>query len=129
MFNFDKILGVHVKGLMVYGQRAKVLAANISNSDTPNYKAREVDFKSILNASELKTVKMDASEEGDMNVSQQAGDVNLLYRIPLQPSLDGNTVDVHAENAAFGDNAIRYQAALHFLTGKFKGIIGALKGE
>jgi flagellar basal-body rod protein FlgB len=129
MFSFEKILGVHENALRVYGQRAKVLASNISNTDTPNYKARDVDFKSILGASKLTRVKMDTSEPGDMKVSNGTGGTDLVYRIPLQPSLDGNTVDAHVESAAFGDNAIRYQATLDFLSRKFKGIVGALKGE
>ena len=44
--SFDKALGIHEKALGFRAQRAEVLANNIANADTPNYKARDLDFQS-----------------------------------------------------------------------------------
>jgi flagellar basal-body rod protein FlgB len=55
--------------------------------------------------------------------------VELLYRIPQQPSLDGNTVDTEHEHIAFSSNAMEYQASLSFLNSKINGLRKAIKGE
>ena len=128
--SFDSALGIHDNALLLRSHRAEILASNLANSDTPGYKARDIDFKA-----ELANVKMQGS--GGMSVTHsnhiQAPSLTdgseILYRIPNQASLDGNTVDAHMEKSAFADNAMRYQASLTFLDGKFKGIVAALKGE
>lgn len=140
MINFDKALGIHPDALQVFSRRAKVLAANIANADTPNYQARDLDFENILS-----TIKRNKSEymknlstsnslfsssfNAATSLNPQALNAQLLYRVPSQASLDGNTVDVQMETAAFVDNAMRFQATLQFLSGKFKGISKALRGE
>jgi len=133
--NFDSALGVHADALLLRGKRAEVLANNIANADTPNYKARDFDFAAMLdkqlgNSSEMGQVKMAATQSGHMS-----GFVNpdmaadLLFRTPLQPSIDGNTVEVQEEMAAYTDNALRYQASFRFLNDKFNGLKNAIKGE
>jgi len=130
MINFDAALGNHVQALGIYGQRAKVLSSNIVNADTPGYKARDLDFRSILDQQQLKAVRLETSEPDHMPLPALNGGPNqLLYRTPMQPSLDGNTVDTQQEVAAFSENAMRYQATLQFLSGKFKGMVSALRGE
>jgi flagellar basal-body rod protein FlgB len=52
-----------------------------------------------------------------------------MYRVPLQPALDGNTVDTQVEQAEFTRNAIQHQASLMFLDGRIKGILTAIKGQ
>ena len=127
---FDSALGNHDKTLLVRSQRAELLASNIANADTPGYKARDIDFKSALasvQATGNEGLKLTHSQH--MPLTSQISGMDVMYRIPNQSSLDGNTVDSQMEKSAFADNALRYQASLRFLDGKFKGLIAALKGE
>lgn len=130
MINFDKALGVHVQALNVYSQRAKILSSNIVNADTPGFKARDIDFRSVLRQQSIKTPRLEATEHDHITESMTAPmQQQLLYRNPMQASLDGNTVDSQQEVAAFSENALRYQTTLKFLAGKFKGMLSALRGE
>jgi flagellar basal-body rod protein FlgB len=60
---------------------------------------------------------------------RQLNEVASLYRVPVAPSIDGNTVDVQLEQAAFSENAIRYQTTLHFVNSKLRGLMTALTGQ
>ncbi len=130
--SFDSALGIHDKALAVRSRRAEMLASNIANADTPGYKAKDIDFKAALSqaqsnagqAGKLYTTRSNHISAGSVQDSTPA-----LYRIPNQASLDGNTVDSQMEKSAFAENALRYQASLQFLDGKFKGMMAALKGE
>jgi len=128
--SFDSALGIHAKALEVRGQRTELLASNIANADTPGYKARDIDFRAALSSAggQIRT-GMRGTNERHIVTGNDAGSTSLLYRVPLHPSLDGNTVDGQLEKAAFAENALRYQASLTFLDRKFKGLISALKGE
>ncbi|HHB13289.1 MAG TPA: flagellar basal body rod protein FlgB [Chromatiales bacterium] len=126
--NLDTALGVHPLMLRLRTRRAEVLAANIANADTPHYKARDVDFRQVL--SQVNPgVPLERTNPAHMTGSPGPDAVPLAYRIPLQPALDGNTVEPQVEKAAFMDNALRYQASLRFLDGKVKSILSALRGE
>lgn len=92
-----------------------VLASNIANASTPGFKARDVDFRTALNAVE---------RQGDT-----AFDNTLQFRIPDQPSMDGNTVDLNQEQTAFAENAVQYQTTLSFLNGRINQLTRALRGE
>ncbi|BAO44285.1 flagellar basal body rod protein FlgB [Thiolapillus brandeum] len=128
--SFDSALGIHARALAVRGRRTELLASNIANADTPGYKARDMDFRAVLSQAGTSIHKgMRATQKGHMVSGEDASSGPLLYRVPLHPSLDGNTVDGQLEKAAFAENALRYQASLTFLDQKFKGLIGALKGE
>ena len=111
--DFNSHLGVLPSALALQSRRTEVLAANLANADTPNYKARDVDFRTAL------------AEAG----ATGTGDEALKYRTPLAPSLDGNTVDAHLEQAAFAENAVRYQATLTFLNSKFRSLLTAITGQ
>lgn len=131
--SFDRALGLHEKALAFRADRAAVLANNISNADTPNYKARDLDFASVLQAQQggaEAPVQMARTHAGhlqmDSLVDQAAG---LRYRTPQQPSIDGNTVEVQAEQARYAQNAIEFQASFTFLNSKFKGLMTALRGD
>lgn len=131
-FGFDKILGIHDDALKVHTQRVQVLATNLANVDTPNYKARDVDFASVLRESqkEHSPTTMHTTNSAHYSMTAGAGsEIPVKYRTPAQPSLDGNTVDGHMERAEFSQEAIRFQATLKFLSGRFSSIINALKGE
>lgn len=129
-FNLDNIFGIHEKALQLRGQRTKVLAENIANADTPNYKARDLDFNAALKQAQNDNYQLKATHKGHIG-SGNAGlsRAEMLYRIPLQPSLDGNTVDSHVEQAKFSENAIEYQASITFLNGRIKGLLSAIRGE
>ena len=128
--SFDSALGIHAKALEVRGRRTALLASNIANADTPGYKARDIDFRAVLSTAGTQIRSgMRCTDERHITAGNDTGPTSLLYRVPLHPSLDGNTVDGQLEKAAFAENALRYQASLTFLDRKFKGLINALKGE
>lgn len=129
--SFDAALGNHEAALHIRARRAEVLASNLANADTPNYKARDIDFKTALQRAEAgKDSPLRTTHENHLAGTQSGPfGTRLIERAPTQPSLDGNTVDVQREQAAFGETMLRYQANLQFLGGRFKGMLGAIKGE
>ncbi len=102
----DQQLGIHADALRLRSQRLDIIASNIANAATPGYKARDLDFRAALDG---------------------ANDA-LRYRIPVQTSLDGNTVELATEQTAFAENAVNYRASLSFLTGRIQTLMAALKG-
>ena len=128
--SFDSALGIHQKTLVLRSQRAEMLASNIANADTPGYKARDIDFKSALANVEAQSAQpLTRTHSNHIQVNTPETNAEILYRVPNQSSLDGNTVDGQMEKSAFADNALRYQASIRFLDGKFKGLMAAIKGE
>jgi len=129
--NFSNALGVHEQALTLRTQRTTMLASNIANADTPGYKARDMDFGSLLAqaTSGRGDVAMQQTHSRHITGMPGLNDPAALYRVPAQPSIDGNTVDEQIENAAFARNALEHQASFQFLNGKFTGMIKALKGE
>ena len=130
----DQLFGIHAQALSLRAARSEVLATNLANSDTPNYKARDIDFRAALQSqqnSQLQSnVQLAKSSGGhisnDVNgIASQA----LRYRVPSHASLDGNTVDADYEKSAFTENAVRYQFSLSILSKKISGLIRTLKGE
>ena len=132
--SFDKALGLHEKALGFRAQRAEVLANNISNADTPNYKARDLDFSSVLAAENEKVqnghfaLNMTNSRHIEAE-GMGMDDGTLLYRTPSAPSMDQNTVDSQVEQANYTENAMGFQASFTLLNSKFKGLVAALRGE
>jgi len=129
--NFDSALGIHARALSIRSRRNELLASNIANADTPGYKARDIDFRQVLAGAGGGENSLRRTEAGHLGLQNDSGieGAELLYRVPNQPSLDGNTVDPDLEKAAFAENAIRYNASLTFLDRKFRGLMLALKGE
>ncbi len=128
--SFDSALGIHAKALDVRAKRTELLASNIANSDTPGFKARDIDFRSALSSASSHSRKgLQQTHARHLSLSGDSSNLTTLYRVPNHSSLDGNTVDAQLEKSAFSENALRYQASLTFLDRKFKGLIGALKGE
>jgi len=133
----DSYLGVHPQALKLSAQRSELLAANMANADTPNYKARDIDFKTALATTQAGVGNLQMTPTGSGNAQRIAltqtssggSDAQTLYRVPLAPSLDGNTVDGQIEQANFAQNAIRYQASLSFLNGKFRSLMTAITGQ
>ncbi|GIK86621.1 MAG: flagellar basal body rod protein FlgB [Burkholderiales bacterium] len=112
----DEMLRFHATALELRGERQSLLAANIANADTPNYKAVDFDFaRALAEATRARAAGAPASAPA------------VLYRQPSQPSLDGNSVEMDAERAQFVDNTVRYEAALRFLNGQIKTLLEALR--
>lgn len=120
--NLDRALGVHAHALNLRVERAHVLAGNLANVDTPGYLARDYDFKSALADTERR-LQRGGSESFATN-SPQA-----LYRVPMQPSLDGNTAELGTEQALFAANAMDFQTSLTFLNMKLSGLKSAIEGQ
>lgn len=132
--NFDKALGSHEKALLFQSRRTAILASNIANADTPGYKARDIDFKDTLQQAKFSSgfaFRLKTTDPAHFKSIQSdiLSGVEVKYRTPSQPSLDGNTVELQRELAAFAENAIKYQATLKFLGGRFKGIRAAIRGD
>ncbi len=128
--NIDKLLGQLPRNLQVYSKRSELLASNIANADTPGFKAKDIDFRSVLDRANGQGVKIATTRPGHLGINgNNALGAETLYRVPIQPSLDGNTVDSNVEQGEFTQNAMRYQATLRFLDGRFKGLRLAIKGE
>ncbi|MCZ6774730.1 MAG: flagellar basal body rod protein FlgB [Proteobacteria bacterium] len=129
MPSFADALGIHLEAVTLRARRAEILATNLANADTPGYKARDIDFRQILNRyADPAALRVSHPRHLD-GVTDGDGRYALLYRQPSQASLDQNTVDVQAERAAFLDNSLRYQASITFLNGRLTGLVSALRGE
>jgi flagellar basal-body rod protein FlgB len=127
--NLDDALGIHVRALELRAYRAQLLATNIANADTPNYKAVDVDFKAALSKAQSGDLPLDVTSANQMQADPGEGSkYKLMYRVPMQPALDGNTVDTQIEQAAFTRNAVQQQASFTFLNGRIKDILSAIKG-
>ena len=130
--NLDTYLGVHADALKLQSKRMEVLADNLANVDTPNYKARDIDFRAALANAGSPDAQLPMATTNPGHVSTDPSvdaSAALKYRTPLAPSLDGNTVDAQQEQSAFADNTVRYQATLAFLSSRIKGLMTAITGQ
>lgn len=124
-------LGIHAQAMPLREQRMKLIASNLSNADTPGYKARDLDFDAALrqaqgaaNAAQLRT-----TSERHYAVGGNGMDQYLITREAAQPSLDGNTVDPDTERAAYGRAALEYRASLSFVESKVRTMLTAITGQ
>lgn len=133
MLDINAHLGVHAKALQVRATRAELIANNLANADTPDYKARDIDFRAALaNTGASQGGVQLTTTRGNHLGGTGAGAANSAaeqYRVPLTPSLDGNSVDVQVEQAAFAENSVRYQATLTFLNSRLRGLMTAITGQ
>jgi flagellar basal-body rod protein FlgB len=113
----QNLFGVHGTALALRSQRLSLLASNIANAATPGYKARDIDFDRAL------------SLAGRGLGATRAASEAVAYRVPVTPSLDGNTVELSTEQTLFAENAVQYRTTLAFLEGRINTIKRALKGE
>ena len=136
--SLDAYLGMHPAALRLREQRTELLARNLANADTPGYKSQDMDFRAALAAATSPTATpgvMQATQAGHIGAQDAEAVLSgstesfLRYRTPLAPSLDGNTVDAQLEQAAFADNAVRYQATLSFLSSRFRSLMTAITGQ
>jgi len=113
----EGLFGIHGAALEVRSQRLGMLGSNIANAATPGYKARDIDFAAALQA-----------RLGGADAESAAGSA-VQYRVPVMPSLDGNTVEMSVEQTAFAETAVAYSATLGFLRGRIETVTRAIKGE
>ncbi len=123
------LFGIHTRALDLWQRRTEVLANNLANADTPGYLARDVDFRKALatasGAANGVALETDAPDQiAGAGRSAEA----LAYRVPTQPSMDGNTVDAQVEQAAFAANGVHYQASLSFITAQIRMLRMAING-
>ncbi len=134
--NFEKALGSAERALLYRSQRAEVLSNNIANVDTPNFKARDLEFSAVLASQtkrgldspfSLKTTNLKHIAANELASDGHSG--ALLYSTPNQPSIDQNTVDQQVEVAKYTENSIHFETAFTRLNGAFKGLLKALRGD
>lgn len=132
----DRHFGIHAPALEFRSTRSTVLASNLTNADTPNFKARDVRFADVMKShgfdqkgGGLAGVRMEATNSRHIGVgSADTNSGRLLYRNPYQPTLDGNTVEAEVEQGKFAENAVQYQVSLMLLSGKIRGLRDAITG-
>lgn len=133
MDKLDAALNFNREALNLRAQRQEVLASNIAHADTPNYKARDFDFSSRLTEAvergrASQSMSMSVTSSRHIRAEAQAmPDQNLLYRVPTQSSIDGNTVEMDAERVNFADNAMRYEVGLSTVSSKIRSLLAALQ--
>ena len=125
----NNMMGMQEQTLQLKARRLEVIAQNIANADTPNYKARDIDFKAVLGAAQQQDTAMQATTSGHYASSQEMSADGMRFRTPFNTSFDGNTVEMSLEQAQYGKAAGDYQATLNFLQSRIGGIRKALKGE
>ena len=118
----------HADALNLRSKRNEILASNIVNSATPNFKARDIDFNKALRA-RMDVGPVNVSNERHFKFYTGSGDEAAQFRQSVNPSVDGNTVELHIEKMQFSENVMRYQTSLEFLNRRFSGLMSAIKGE
>lgn len=141
MTGLDSLFGIHAEALRLQQQRMNTLASNIANADTPGYQAKDIDFNKVLARA---VSDASANNAAQSDTALRANDIPLgggaigntgdiadatVYRVPMQPSADGNTVDVQVEQAAFADAAMHYQASLSFIDNRMRSLMTAITGN
>lgn len=129
----DAAFGIHPRAMALSARRLELIAGNMANADTPDFKARDIDFRATLaGALDTATKRSTAARTtrpGHQRAASEAGPGDPLYRVPLHPALDGNTVDTELEQAAFAEASVRYQASVDFLNSRILGLRKALRGD
>ncbi|MCP5395388.1 MAG: flagellar basal body rod protein FlgB [Sphingomonadaceae bacterium] len=113
----ETIFGIHGAALELRSQRMGMITSNIANAATPGYKAKDIDFAAALDA-----------RLGGADADRAVGSAT-RFRVPVMPSLDGNTVELSTEQIAFAENSVAYSATLEFVRGRVSTMTRALKGE
>jgi flagellar basal-body rod protein FlgB len=131
----DREVGFYEQGLKVRSQRQQVLATNIANADTPNYKAQDINFRTAMQSALSSDTKNAASQSGGLVTTQpnhigalSQGSAQVQARQQLQNSADGNTVDMDVEQSQFAENALQYETLVQMISGKFKKLNSVLQG-
>ena len=125
-------LNFQTQALTLRAERQRLLASNIANADTPGYVARDMDFARALREAtgQAAAVAPAATQAGHVQVAGGArAEAQLLYTRPAQSNLDGNSVDMDRERAAFADNTVKYEATLRFINAQVRTMLDAMKSH
>jgi flagellar basal-body rod protein FlgB len=130
----DRLLDLPQAALGVRATRQQALASNIANADTPHFKARDLDFRSALQSAMGGSVggPVELARTSTRHLAAQGGgalDQSMMYRTETQSSVDGNTVDMDVERAAFAENSVQYEALLTFISGRLRTMQNAIQGQ
>lgn len=125
----DNAFGIHEQALQVRSRRMEVLAKNIANADTPNFKAKDVDFKSVLSATSAQDSQVFATQDAHFSRPDPLTPDGEMFRVPFSTAFDGNTVEIGLEQAQYGKAASDYQATLSFLENRVSSLRKALRGD
>ena len=132
----DNYLRFNETALSLRAQRQELIASNIANADTPNFKARDIDFASAMQGALAKAGPGAANPLAATNKGhiQPAADgkalpdgTPVLYRGVVQGAVDGNTVDMDVERNQFADNAVRYEAGITMINHQIRGLMAAIQ--
>ncbi|HXF08713.1 MAG TPA: flagellar basal body rod protein FlgB [Candidatus Acidoferrales bacterium] len=126
--DFSNSLGIHETALKVWTARAQLLATNIANADTPGFAARDIDFKAVLSRAAGRFGPPALVMTDARHLPAAGAGEAVRYRVPSQPALDGNSVDLQQEQSAFAQNAVRYQATLQFIQNRLRSLQQAISG-
>ena len=116
------------KALDVFEHRAKLISRNISNADTPGFKAKDIDFAEALSHADA-NLGLKKTQQEHIPLQPEGGAERLYYRVPMQRKADENTVDGEIERKNFMENSMRYQAAVGFIQSSASQLIKAFRGE
>lgn len=109
--------------------KQKVIAQNISNADTPNYKAKEVNFKTALQSAMDSTME---TRRTDARHIEFKGQTSTAYTVKVNQSRsyhqNGNNVDIDKEMADLATNQIYYNAVIDRISGKFQSLQSVIRG-
>lgn len=130
----DNYLGFHQKALNLRAYRQELLASNIANADTPHYKARDLDFKAALNNALSGGIggQLSMAQTSSKHLAGEGANPHgaaLQYRTEYQSSVDGNTVNMDIERAAFSENAVHVDALLTFIRGRLGTLQTAMQSQ
>ena len=127
----DSVMGMSPQVLALRSQRLELIAGNLANADTPGFKARDIDFEAQMASARdgLNSLRRTHDRHMHSDGSIDGEGAAVKYRMPAQPSMDGNTVETQREHALFMDNAVRYQASITMLDGSIKSALRTLRGE
>ncbi|VVE24114.1 flagellar basal-body rod protein FlgB [Pandoraea fibrosis] len=144
MDKLDAALRFSQQALAMRAYRQEVISSNIANADTPGYKSRDVDFNNALSQAVERGAQQQLATESSVSLSRTSsrhiagrgvstapplGGPELLYRVPYQQSVDGNTVELDAERVNFADNAVHYQTGLTVLSSQIKTMLAAITSQ
>ena len=121
-------IAFQASALSLREKRNDMLASNIANAGTPGYKARDIDFDREL-ARQVGDSPLRKKDDRQMDDVAGSSDADVQYRVPLNPSLDGNTVELSVEQMEFSENSLRYMTTLSFLNRRISGLMTAIRGE
>ena len=121
-------LSFHAASLGLRSRRNEILASNIANAATPHFKARDINFEEEIRKQE-RIGPLETSNNKHYALASITTGAETLYRQPVSPSLDGNTVEMAVEQIEFSENVVRYQTSLTFLNNRISGLLSAIKGE